>query len=103
MSKHHRQFPGATAYFDRHGARRWRYRAKGFAVELGRDYGSDEFVARYEAALKRQRLKGQVGKDPDPPRFGQRPGGRLLRLSGLPQSRPAHAQHICWHPRPLPA
>jgi integrase len=63
MSKHRRQFPGATPYFDRHGVRRWRYRIKGFSAGLGRDYGSPEFIARYEAAQKQQRLEGGVGKD----------------------------------------
>ncbi len=62
MSKHRRQFPGATPYFDRHGVRRWRYRIKGFSAELGRGYGSPEFIARYEAAQKLQRLDGQIGK-----------------------------------------
>ena len=51
--KRRRQFPGATPYTDRHGRRRWRYRAKGFSAELGTDYGSDDFVARYEAAQAR--------------------------------------------------
>ncbi len=63
MSKHRRQFPGATPYFDRHGVRRWRYRIKGFSAELGRDYGSPEFIVRYEAAQKHQRLEGQIGKN----------------------------------------
>ncbi len=63
MSKHRRQFPGATPYFDRHGVRRWRYRIKGFSAELGTDYGSPEFIARYETAQKHQRLEGGVGKD----------------------------------------
>ena len=63
MSKHRKQFPGATPYRDRHGSRRWRYRAKGFSAELGRDYGSPDFIARYEAAQKHQRLEGQIGKD----------------------------------------
>ncbi|MGR3782723.1 MAG: site-specific integrase [Albimonas sp.] len=55
------QFPRATPYTDRHGRRRWRYRVKGFSAELGTDYGSDNFVARYEAAQARERIKGQVG------------------------------------------
>ena len=63
MTKHRRQFPGATPYFDRHGARRWRYRVKGFSAELGRDYGSPDFIARYEAAQKHQRLEGQIGRN----------------------------------------
>ncbi|MDH3667654.1 MAG: tyrosine-type recombinase/integrase [Paracoccaceae bacterium] len=61
MTKHRRQYPGATPYFDRHGTRRWRFRRKGFSAELGSDYGSPDFIARYEAALKRQKVEGQVG------------------------------------------
>ena len=49
------EFPGASAYRDRHDVRRWRYRVKGFAAELGRDYGSPEFRRRYEAALQRKK------------------------------------------------
>lgn len=61
--KHRRQFPGATAYVDRHGRRRWRYRSKGFSAELGADYGSPEFIARYEAALAGSRLdRGASGQ-----------------------------------------
>ncbi len=63
MSKHRRQFPGATPYRDRHGVRRWRYRAQGFSVELGREYDSDDFVARYETAQRGHRLAGGVGMD----------------------------------------
>lgn len=59
--KRRRQFPGATPYTDRHGKRRWRFRKGGFSAELGSDYGSDEFVLRYEAALKRQRSPGSIG------------------------------------------
>ena len=46
-----REFPGASAYFDRHGRRRWRFRKKGFSAELGSDYGSSDFVQRYEDAV----------------------------------------------------
>lgn len=63
MRKPKRQFPGATAYRDRHGTRRWRYRAKGFSAELGTDYGSPDFVARYEAAQKQQKVEGHIGQD----------------------------------------
>ncbi len=44
------KFPHAKAYRDRHGRTRWRYRNKGFARELGTDYGSDEFKRRYAEA-----------------------------------------------------
>lgn len=59
--KHKRQYPGASPYRDRHGVRRWRFRAKGFSAELGTDYGSDEFEQRYHAAIGREKTKGQVG------------------------------------------
>jgi integrase len=59
--KHKRQFPGATPYTDRHGKRRWRFRKGGFSAELGAEYGSEEFVARYEAALDGHRTRGLVG------------------------------------------
>ena len=57
-----REFPGATYYTDRHGVRRWRYRKPGSRpVELGTDYGSPDFVRRYEAAVAQQRAP--IGKD----------------------------------------
>jgi integrase len=56
MSRARREFPGATPYRDRHGARRWRYRKGAFSAELGRDYGSPDFVRRYEAALRGARI-----------------------------------------------
>lgn len=52
--KRRKEFPGATWYEKPKGVRRWRYRAPGVAgqsFELGRDYGSPEFIRRYEAAL----------------------------------------------------
>ena len=63
--KRKRQFPGATAYTDRLGIRRWRYRAPGIAgrsFSLGTDYGSDEFTRRYEAAVAAVAGR-QVGQD----------------------------------------
>ena len=59
--KQKRQFPGASPYTDRHGQRRWRYRKGGFSRELGTDYGSAEFVQRYEAALLEHRTGKKVG------------------------------------------
>ena len=61
--KRRREFPGATYFRDRHGKMRWRYRVKGFTAQLGTDYGSPEFVKRYEAALRREKVKGGVGQD----------------------------------------
>ncbi|MEM6624628.1 MAG: tyrosine-type recombinase/integrase [Pseudomonadota bacterium] len=65
--KHKRQYPGASPYRDRHGVRRWRFRAKGFSAELGVDYGSEDFERRYQAALDRQKTKGQVGSNRSEP------------------------------------
>lgn len=56
-----RQFPGASPYRDRHGTRRWRYRKGGFSRELGTDYGSEEFVSRYERALHEHRTGQKLG------------------------------------------
>jgi hypothetical protein len=61
--KHKIQYPGATPYQDRHGKRRWRFRKGGFSAELGTDYGSDEFISRYEAALKGHRVRGLIGAE----------------------------------------
>ena len=63
MTRVRRQFPGATAYSDRHGRRRWRFRKGAFSRELGGAYGSDEFVRRYEAAVAGQRPPQGVGSD----------------------------------------
>lgn len=60
-----RRFPGATAYTDRHGKRRWRYRKGAFSAELGSDYGSEDFIARYEAALDERRLSRAAGAGTD--------------------------------------
>ena len=51
MTKRKKEFPGATPYKDRHGTRRWRFRARGRSFELGKEYASPDFVRRYEAAL----------------------------------------------------
>jgi integrase len=59
--KYLRQFPGATPYRDRHGVRRWRYRAKGFSAQLGTEYGSEEFVIRYEGAQRGERARAGAG------------------------------------------
>lgn len=59
--KHKRQFPGATPYIDRHKVRRWRFRKGGFSRELGTDFGSPEFRARYEAAVLEHRTGQKAG------------------------------------------
>lgn len=59
--KQKRAYPGASAYMDRHGMRRWRYRKGAFSRELGTDYGSENFVRRYEAAIQENRTGRKVG------------------------------------------
>jgi integrase len=60
--KYKREFPGASPYTDRHGTRRWRFRAgSGFSRELGTEYGSADFVRRYEAALSEHRTGQKAG------------------------------------------
>jgi len=61
--KHRKKIPGATAYFDRHGKRRWRFRKGGFSAELGSEYGSEEFVRRYEEALSGHKTRGLIGAE----------------------------------------
>lgn len=53
------EFPGVGHYRDRHGKLRWRYRHKGFTVNLGTDYASPEFLRRYNAAVKGERLSAE--------------------------------------------
>lgn len=50
------EFPGVSHYKDRHGKLRWRYRSKGFTTNLGTEYGSPEFIRRYTAAVRGERL-----------------------------------------------
>lgn len=59
--KQKRQFPGSSPYTDRHGQRRWRFRKGGFSRELGTDYGSREFVRRYEEALAEYQTGKKAG------------------------------------------
>lgn len=47
-----REFPGVTAYFDRHQKRRYRFRKKGFSTEIHGEYGSDDFRRNYERAVR---------------------------------------------------
>lgn len=61
--KHRKQYPGATPYPDARGKRRWRYRKSGKSFELGTDYGSEEFVRRYEAAVRGAKVTGMIGAD----------------------------------------
>ena len=57
--KYKREYPGASPYTDRHGVRRFRFRkGQGFSRELGTEYGSHDFVRRYEVA----RLEFETGR-----------------------------------------
>lgn len=61
--KRNTKFPGASSYTDRHGKRRWRFRRDGFQAELGTEYGSDDFIRRYEAAEIGSKTKGMIGAE----------------------------------------
>jgi integrase len=63
-----KEFPGATPYKDRHGKRRWRFRKKNFSAELGSEYGSPEFVRRYEDAMTGLRSPSGAGNGKTVPR-----------------------------------
>jgi len=56
--KAQKKFPGATSYLDRHGKRRWRYRRGGNSVELGANFGSENFRERYERAIAGGKAQG---------------------------------------------
>lgn len=59
------QFPEAKSYKDRHGRTRWRYRHKGFARDLGTEFGSDEFKRRYAEAEAECRGRRKAGAGAD--------------------------------------
>lgn len=59
------KYPYAGKYQDRHGRTRWRYRRKGFARELGTDFGSDEFKRRYSEAEAEALGRRAVGAGKD--------------------------------------
>lgn len=61
--KSKRQFPRASSYQDRHGRRRWRFRRRGVSVELGTEYGTDDFIRRYTEAESRANGPREIGKD----------------------------------------
>lgn len=70
--KKHSKFPNVTHFTDRHGAVRYRYRKRGVTVALGTDYGSDDFIMRFNAAVKCiTKASGQVsGKVPSASNIG---------------------------------
>lgn len=55
MAKRH-AFPNVTMFRDCRGKVRWRYRKGTLTVALGTDYGSDEFIRRFNAAVNGQGL-----------------------------------------------
>ncbi len=59
------RFPKAKAYRDRHGRTRWRFRHRGFARELGTDFGSDDFKRRYAEAEAELMWPGRAGAGAD--------------------------------------
>lgn len=62
MTKKADRFPLAKSYKDRHGKRRWRFRAKGgFTAELGTEWGSEDFARRYAEAENGLRSKSGAG------------------------------------------
>lgn len=50
------KFPGAHPFTDARGKRRWRYRKNGKTFGLGTEYGSNDFISRYEAALSHEAI-----------------------------------------------
>ncbi len=60
--KSDRQYPLAKSYTDRHGRLRWRVRRKGVSIELGPDYGTEDFVRRYAEAVARLNAPREAGK-----------------------------------------
>ncbi len=60
LTKFKKKYPGVTHYRDRHGKLRWRYRKKGRAVELGADYGSEQFIQRYQSAVNGTDADGSI-------------------------------------------
>lgn len=67
-----KQFPNVTHYRDRHQKLRWRYRKAGFTINLGTNYGSEEFIMRFNAAVKGERL--QAGQATGKVLLGSQPG-----------------------------
>ena len=61
-----REFPMVRMYLDRHRRSRYQLRDRGFTFELGTEYGGEEFVRRYEAALRSLNCGG--AKDRTEPR-----------------------------------
>ncbi|WP_051520977.1 tyrosine-type recombinase/integrase [Rubellimicrobium mesophilum] len=48
---HRRSYPNVSSYRDRHGQLRFRYRKNGKSVDLGTDYGSEDFIRRHQEAV----------------------------------------------------
>lgn len=50
VNRRSKRYRNATWYRDRHGRIRWRFRKSGLSVELGKEWGSEEFKRRYAEA-----------------------------------------------------
>jgi hypothetical protein len=59
------RLPYVTAYKDRHGRLRWRYRRKGVTVALPGSPGEDAFQRAYMAALEGRPLRAAVVRHPN--------------------------------------
>lgn len=81
------EFPGVSHYRARHGKLRWRYRKKGFVTNLGTAYASPEFIRRYTAAVRGERLTAA-------------PGEAALRISQAPRGSLSHLIEL-WYTSPM--
>ena len=66
-----RKYPNVTSYPDRHGRRRWRVLKDGRQAELGTEFGSIDFEARYAAFLAAE-------PKPQEPRYAPGTFGALI-------------------------
>lgn len=82
--KSDRQYPLAKSYTDRHGRLRWRVRRKGVSIELGANYGTEDFVRRYADAVARLNAPREAGKARVKPGT-MRARCRTLHVTGIPR------------------
>lgn len=76
-------FPGVSSYRDRHNVLRWRYRKNGLTVQLGKEFGSTDFIRKYTAAVQGERLERRAtGKVLS----GSRPGSLSAIIEGWLES-----------------
>ncbi len=70
----HDLYPGASAFTDRHGKRRWRFRRKGKTITLPGQPGDAAFDAAYQAAL--------TGREPPRAQIRRLPGATVAKSIG---------------------